>query len=127
MLNRSTSLATSTSVLEALPGKLDIKRHSPSILYLLLLICSSLSILTRSLMLHSATFNDKIVPAPLTTAAIPESITIMLQNVVKEPFHFLLPYPGANLFPLNWREMLLLTRATLCDTFRFIKGDILKF
>ena len=24
----------STSVLEALPGKLDIKRHSPSILYL---------------------------------------------------------------------------------------------
>ena len=27
----------STSVLKALPGKLDIKRHSPSILYLLLL------------------------------------------------------------------------------------------
>ena len=25
----------STSVLKALPGKLDIKRHSPSILYLL--------------------------------------------------------------------------------------------
>ena len=34
MLNRSASLATSTSVLKALPGKLDIKRHSPSILYL---------------------------------------------------------------------------------------------
>ena len=34
MLNRSTSLAMSTSVLKALPGKLDIKRHSPSILYL---------------------------------------------------------------------------------------------
>ena len=33
MLNRSTSLAMSTSVLEALPGKLDIERHSPSILY----------------------------------------------------------------------------------------------
>ena len=29
----STSLAVSTSVLKALPGKLDIKRHSPSILY----------------------------------------------------------------------------------------------
>ena len=29
------SLAMSTSVLKALPGKLDIKRHSPSILYLL--------------------------------------------------------------------------------------------
>ena len=27
------SLAMSTSVLKALPGKLDIKRHSPSILY----------------------------------------------------------------------------------------------
>ena len=31
MLNRSASLAMSTSVLKALPGKLDIKRHSPSI------------------------------------------------------------------------------------------------
>ena len=34
MLNRSASLAISTSVLKALPGKLDSKRHSPSILYL---------------------------------------------------------------------------------------------
>ena len=33
MLNRSASLAMSTSVLKTLPGKLDIKRHSPSILY----------------------------------------------------------------------------------------------
>ena len=33
MLNRPASLAMSTSVLNALPGKLDIKRHSPSILY----------------------------------------------------------------------------------------------
>ena len=32
-LNRSASLAMSTSILEALPGKLDIKRHTPSILY----------------------------------------------------------------------------------------------
>ena len=37
MLNRSASLAMSTCVLKALPGKLDIKRHSPSILYLLVL------------------------------------------------------------------------------------------
>ena len=34
MLNRSASLATSTSVIKASPGKLDIKRHSPCILYL---------------------------------------------------------------------------------------------
>ena len=33
MLNRSASLAMSACVLKALPGKLDIKRHSPSILY----------------------------------------------------------------------------------------------
>ena len=33
MLNRSASLAMSTSDLKALPGKLDIKRHSPSNLY----------------------------------------------------------------------------------------------
>ena len=36
MLNCSASLAMSTSVLKALPGKLDIKRHSPSILYVLI-------------------------------------------------------------------------------------------
>ena len=35
MLNRSASLVMSTSVLKALPGKLDIKIHSPSILYIL--------------------------------------------------------------------------------------------
>ena len=35
MLNRSASLLMSTSVLKALPGKLDIKRHLPSILYIL--------------------------------------------------------------------------------------------
>ena len=34
MLNRSASLAMSTSVLKALPGKFDIKRHSPCILYI---------------------------------------------------------------------------------------------
>ena len=33
MLNRSASLAMSTSVLKDLPGKLDTKRHSPNILY----------------------------------------------------------------------------------------------
>ena len=34
MLNGSACLAMSTSILKALPGKFDIKRHSPSILYL---------------------------------------------------------------------------------------------
>ena len=33
MLNRSASLAMSTCILKALPVKLDIKRHSPSVLY----------------------------------------------------------------------------------------------
>ena len=35
MLNRLASLAMSTCILKALPGKLDIKRHSPSIIYIL--------------------------------------------------------------------------------------------
>ena len=35
MFNSSASLVMSISVLKALPGKLDIKRHSPGILYLL--------------------------------------------------------------------------------------------
>ena len=34
MLNHMTMLAMSTSVLKALPGKLAIKRHSPSILFI---------------------------------------------------------------------------------------------
>ena len=38
MLNRLASLAMSTSILKALPGTLDIKRHSPSILYLLVVV-----------------------------------------------------------------------------------------
>ena len=38
MLNRSASLAMSTSILKALPGKPDIKRHSPSILYVLTIL-----------------------------------------------------------------------------------------
>ena len=33
MLNGSANLIMSTSILKALPGKLNIKRHSPSILY----------------------------------------------------------------------------------------------
>ena len=33
MLNRSESFVMSTSVLKALPGKLDIERHSHNILY----------------------------------------------------------------------------------------------
>ena len=34
MLNRSVILTMSTSLLKALPGELDIKSHSPSILYI---------------------------------------------------------------------------------------------
>ena len=42
MLNCSASLAMSTSVLKTWPGKLDIKRHSPSILYLYILSKTSM-------------------------------------------------------------------------------------
>ena len=45
MLNRLASLAMPTSVLEALPGKLDIKRHSPSILYTSASLAMSTSVL----------------------------------------------------------------------------------
>ena len=45
MLNHLASLAMSTSVLKVSPGKLDIKRHSPSILY----ISASLAMLTSVL------------------------------------------------------------------------------
>ena len=45
MLNHSASLAMSTSVLKTLPGKLDIKRRSPSILYISPSINLNLSVL----------------------------------------------------------------------------------
>ena len=42
MLNRSASLAVSKSFLEALPGKVDIKRHSPSLVFsIYIFICNS--------------------------------------------------------------------------------------
>ena len=49
MLNRSASLAMSTSILKALPGKLDIKRHSPSILYIY--VCSYVKLYMQALLL----------------------------------------------------------------------------
>ena len=60
MLNRSASLAMSTSVLKALPGKLDIKRDSPSILYLYVILPPSER--TESLILKApiATATDDI-------------------------------------------------------------------
>ena len=45
----SASLAISTSILKALPGKLDIKRHSPSILYLLNYMSNHLKIVNEEL------------------------------------------------------------------------------
>ena len=45
MLNRSASLAMLTSVLKALPGKLDIKRHSPGVLYISASLTMSTSVL----------------------------------------------------------------------------------
>ena len=55
MLNRSASLAMSTCVLKALPGKLDIKRHLPSILYVFdqkVLFWADLISVTLNLQVH---------------------------------------------------------------------------
>ena len=45
MLYRSASLGMSTSILKALPGKIDIKRYSASILYISASLAMSTSIL----------------------------------------------------------------------------------
>ena len=55
MLNRSASLAMTSSFLKALPGKLDIKRHSPSILYVLHLISDNVIEITTHPLLLDAT------------------------------------------------------------------------
>ena len=49
MLNLSAGLAMSTSVLKALPGKLDIKRLSPSILYVTCVLNYTLLLLLVSM------------------------------------------------------------------------------
>ena len=61
MLNRSASLAMSTSVLKALPGKLDIKRHSPSILYYMLSYFSDMRVSenTKSIVQKLLVMNPK--------------------------------------------------------------------
>ena len=49
---------------------------------------------------------DKVVPAALTTATIPESITT-LPSGVEEPFHFLLPgwnTPSPQIRVRNWKS-----------------------
>ena len=66
MLNCSARLAMSTCVLKALPGKLDIKRHSPSILYLLLL--------ASVLALLSAPINVKVLCYSLKTILFADPI-----------------------------------------------------
>ena len=57
MLNRSTSLAMSTSVLKALPGKLDIKRHSPSTLYVDAIEINHLTLIGATRAEHSLFYN----------------------------------------------------------------------
>ena len=70
MLNHSTNLTMSTSDLKALPGKLDIKRHSPSVLYLsvqlfsitiiiLLYICSPASWWKFAISIHLTKIQER--------------------------------------------------------------------
>ena len=62
MLNRSASLAMSTSILKALPGKHDIKRHSPSILYILSLSLETATeiSLSNGYVLYFQTIDNKV-------------------------------------------------------------------
>ena len=66
MLNRSANLVMSTNVLKTLPGKLDFKTHSPSILY----ISASFAMSTRFL---------KALPGELDIKAHSPSILISPQ------------------------------------------------
>ena len=60
MLNRSASLAMSTSVLKALPGKLDIKRHSPNILYLFSRVSFQVSLGQSLKSMMQSEFQDRL-------------------------------------------------------------------
>ena len=84
MLHRWASLAMSTSVIKALPGKLDMKRHSPSILFfslsqgtmvpgLLYFVCAIAGFLSMAF----------LIPVPETNKADLKDLIIDIQ--VKEP------------------------------------------
>ena len=68
MLNCSASLAMSTGILKALPGKLDIKRHSPSILNIFSFCnsCFSLVVLWCLAYIYTIAVKDTLYQAPHT-------------------------------------------------------------
>ena len=68
MLNRSASLAMSTTILKALPCKLDIKRHPPSILYITASLAMSTSVL-------------KALPGKLDIKSLSPSILYILASL----------------------------------------------
>ena len=69
MLNRPASLAMSTSILKALPGKLDIIRHSPCILFISASLAMSTSVL-------------KALPGKLDTKRQSPSILYLRKSVL---------------------------------------------
>ena len=75
MLNRSASLAMSTSILKALPGKLDIKRHSPSIFYISESLAMSTSVLKAlpgklDIKRHSPSIFNISASLPMSTSVL---------------------------------------------------------
>ena len=74
----------STSVLKALPGKLDIKRHSPSILYVLLPYCViflEIHLLTRiltALIPRGITYGQRSIGVPILKDNALEMLSIVL-------------------------------------------------
>ena len=95
MLNRSASLAMSTSVLKALPGKLDIKRHSPSILYFLLFVIlgesSTSAASNRNLISQKCqarctskkNFSECFIPNPVSLSYNHENVLFCVKTVAQ--------------------------------------------
>ena len=84
MLNRSASLAMSTCVLKALPGKLDIKRHSPSILYIVYCLahCSMITKVTVNVttVYNTKNIRSRIFARSLHSELISSSISFAVKD-----------------------------------------------
>ena len=89
MLNRSASLAMSTCVLKALPGKLEIKRHSPRILYFQVLTAMLTTVMQTTAMRGTASsvqmvtiyhHQDQVTVAHVEHIALNAQATILAQN-----------------------------------------------
>ena len=80
MLNRSASLGMSTCVLKALPSKLDIKRHSPSILHLSISLTTYKTTVVSQPHRHVSKRSQFTIPKNLFCVIVQDTSSLLLST-----------------------------------------------